>query len=83
MEIPVYLFLGLLDSGKTTATAVTHKLGGIELDPGKHTVEFRYKNQAFELGRTIFLCCLALLLVITAAVYGPKLFKRLKGKYLK
>ena len=80
------------DSGRWVATVdgeeaeivlIGEAMVGLNLTEGKHTVEFRYKNQAFELGRTIFLCCLALLLVITAAVYGPKLFKRLKGKYLK
>jgi len=80
------------DSGRWVATVdgeeaeivlIGEAMVALNLTEGKHTVEFRYKNQAFELGRTIFLCCLALLLVITAAVYGPKLIKHYKGKYLK
>ena len=80
------------DSGKWIATVdgeeaeivlVGDAMIALNLTEGTHTVEFRYRNQAFELGRTISLCCLELLLVITALVYGPRIIKHYKGKYQK
>ena len=54
----------------------------VEMTEGYHTVQFIYKNAAFELGWKISLGCLATFLAAYLLVYQPN-FSRKKGKYEK
>ncbi len=56
---------------------------GVELTEGTHKVEFRYTNEAFNLGWKISLVCLLAFLGIIAYVYRPWEKWNMKGKYEK
>ena len=53
---------------------------GLEMTEGKHTVEFKYSNKAFDLGWKATLACLVVFIGISLLVYKPK-FQRYRGRY--
>ena len=65
-------WVAFVDGQEAEITLVGDAMVSLQMTKGIHDVEFRYVNQAYELGRTIFLVCLALLAVITVVAYYPK-----------
>ena len=56
---------------------------GVELKSGTHTVTFRYRNAAFNLGWRVTVVCTAIFLLLIQVVYKPdwKKLSRRRGKY--
>ena len=73
-------WVATVDGEEAEITLVGDTMVGLQLTEGEHTVVFRYKNKAFDLGWKISLGCLLVFIGITAVVYYPKL-KKYKGKY--
>ncbi len=71
-------WVAFVDGQEAEITLVGDAMVSLQMTEGKHTVEFRYTNQAYELGLKIFLICLALLAVITVIAYYPKWMPVLK-----
>jgi uncharacterized membrane protein YfhO len=71
-------WVAFVDGKEAEITLVGDAMVSLQMTEGKHTVEFRYTNQAYELGLKIFLICLALLAVITVIAYYPKWMPVLK-----
>ena len=75
-------WVAYVDGEEAEIVLVGDAMVSVHLTEGVHNVEFRYRNPAYELGLKIFLVCLALLAVITAVVYWPKM-KQLLTKFKK
>ncbi len=73
-------WVAYVDDVPTPIVVIGNAMVGVPLTQGGHTVTFRYKNQAFHLGLTVSLICLAVF--ITACVIYNK-SQHLKGKYEK
>ena len=71
-------WVAFVDGQEAEITLVGDAMVSLQMTEGKHTVEFRYTNQAYELGLKIFLICLVLLAVITVIAYYPKWMPVLK-----
>jgi hypothetical protein len=78
---PLPVLDGLYVDGELVETAlVGNVMIGVLLSEGKHSVEFIYQNNAFNLGSKISIACLILFTTLIYSIYKPKL-RRKKGKY--
>lgn len=67
--------------GKSVDTVlVGNVMIGVLLSKGEHTVEFIYRNRAFDIGWKISLACFILFTLLFITIYKPKLSRK-KGKY--
>ena len=69
-------WVATVDGEEAEITLVGDAMVSLNLTEGRHTVEFRYENESFELGWKISLGCLLVLLSITALAYYPKWKKK-------
>ena len=73
-------WMTIVDGELVETALVGNVMIGVLLSEGKHSVEFIYQNNAFNLGSKISIACLILFTTLIYSIYKPKL-RRKKGKY--
>ncbi len=70
-----------VDGEETEIILVGDAMIAVELTQGQHKVELTYRNEAFELGKTISLLCLVMFVALALVIYRPWEKYFIKGKY--
>ncbi len=60
-----------VDGEETNIIPIGNCMVGVELEKGTHTVTFRYRNAAFDLGWRVTAVCTAVLLLLIQLIYKP------------